>query len=39
MGEKPALSLNTPVVSAIMQSVSDDRLAISLARSGGLAFI
>lgn len=38
-GEKPALSLNIPVVSAIMQSVSDDRLAISLARSGGLAFI
>ncbi len=38
-GEKPALSLNVPFVSAIMQSVSNDSLAISLARSGGLSFI
>ena len=38
-GEEPALSMNIPMVSAIMQSVSDDRLAIALAQEGGLAFI
>ncbi len=38
-GEKPALEINIPFVSAIMQSVSDDRMAISLARNGGLSFI
>ncbi|MBQ1877804.1 MAG: IMP dehydrogenase, partial [Erysipelotrichaceae bacterium] len=38
-GEEPALSLNIPMVSAIMQSVSDDRMAIALAREGGLSFI
>lgn len=38
-GEKSSLSLNIPFVSAIMQSVSDDNLAIALARSGGLSFI
>jgi IMP dehydrogenase len=38
-GESPALSLNIPLVSAIMQSVSDDRLAVALAREGGLSFI
>ncbi len=38
-GEKPALSLNIPMVSAIMQSVSGDRLAVALAREGGLSFI
>ena len=37
--EKPAISLNIPLVSAIMQSVSDDRMAIALAREGGLSFI
>ena len=30
-GEEPAISLNIPMVSAIMQSVSDDKLAIALA--------
>ena len=30
--------MNIPMVSAIMQSVSDDRLAIALAREGGLSF-
>ena len=30
--EEPAISLNIPLVSAIMQSVSDDHLAIALAR-------
>ncbi len=38
-GEEPALSLNIPLVSAIMQSVSGDRLAIALAREGGISFI
>ena len=38
-GEEPALSLNIPLVSAIMQSVSDDRMAIALATEGGLSFI
>ncbi len=38
-GEKPALSLNIPMVSAIMQSVSGDKLAIALAQQGGMSFI
>ena len=38
-GEKPAIELNIPVVSAIMQSVSGPELAIALARNGGLSFI
>ena len=38
-GENPPLALNIPFVSAIMQSVSDDNLAIALARCGGLAFV
>ena len=38
-GEKPAISLNIPMVSAIMQSVSGDRLAIALAKEGGMSFI
>ena len=38
-GEEPKISLNIPFVSAIMQSVSDDGLAIALARNGGLSFI
>lgn len=38
-GEKPAIELTIPMVSAIMQSVSDDRLAVALAKSGGLSFI
>lgn len=38
-GEKPDFELNIPFVSAIMQAVSDDNLAISLARNGGLSFI
>lgn len=37
--EEPSLKLNIPIVSAIMQSVSNDTLAIALARSGGLSFI
>ncbi len=38
-GEEPAISLNIPLVSAIMQSVSDDKMAIALAKEGGLSFI
>ena len=37
--EEPAISLNVPMTSAIMQSVSDDVLAIALAKEGGLSFI
>lgn len=37
--EKPKISLNIPLVSSIMQSVSDDTMAIALAREGGLSFI
>ena len=38
-GEKPAIELTIPMVSAIMQSVSGDRLAVALAQSGGVSFI
>ena len=38
-GEKPALSLNVPFASAIMQSVSNDTMAIALAKEGGISFI
>lgn len=38
-GEEPAISLNTPMVSAIMQSVSNHTMAIALAREGGISFI
>ena len=38
-GEDPKISLNIPFVSAIMQSVSDSKLAIALAKEGGLSFI
>ncbi|MBQ6391056.1 MAG: IMP dehydrogenase [Eggerthellaceae bacterium] len=37
--EEPAISLNIPMVSAIMQAVSDDKMAIALATEGGLSFI
>lgn len=38
-GEEPEMSLNIPLVSAIMQSVSNDTMAIALAREGGISFI
>ena len=38
-GEEPAISLNIPMISAVMQSVSGDRLGIALAKEGGMAFI
>ena len=37
--EECPLSMNIPLVSAIMQSVSGDRLAIALAKEGGVSFI
>jgi len=38
-GEKSAITLNSPFVSAIMQSVSDSGLGIALAKEGGVSFI
>ena len=38
-GEKPAITMNIPLVSAIMQSVSDDKMAIALSKEGGISFI
>ncbi len=38
-GEEPAIMMNIPMVSAIMQSVSGDRLAVALAKEGGVSFI
>ena len=37
--EQSPITLNIPMVSAIMQSVSDDNLAIALAKEGGMSFI
>ena len=39
VNEAPAIELNIPFVSAIMQSVSGPELAIELAHNGGLSFI
>ncbi|MDD6467531.1 MAG: IMP dehydrogenase [Erysipelotrichaceae bacterium] len=38
-GETPKITMNIPMVSAIMQAVSDDRMAIALAKEGGVSFI
>ena len=38
-GETPAITMNIPLVSAIMQAVSGDRLAVALATQGGVSFI
>ena len=38
-GETSPITLNIPLVSAIMQSVSDDGMAVALASEGGLSFI
>lgn len=38
-GEEAALYANIPLVSAIMQAVSDDNMAIALAKEGGISFI
>jgi len=38
-GENSDIYMNVPLVSAIMQSVSNDKMAIALAREGGISFI
>ena len=38
-GEEPAIELAIPMVSAIMQAVSGERLAVGLARNCGVSFI
>ena len=38
-GDEPALQMNIPLTSAIMQSVSDDKMAVALAKEGGVSFI
>lgn len=38
-GEEPALCMNIPLTSAIMQSVSGEKMAIALAKEGGISFI
>ena len=38
-GEESAITMNIPLVSAIMQSVSNDTLAVALAIEGGVSFI
>ena len=38
-GEEPTISMNIPFVSAIMQAVSGEKMAIALAREGGCSFI
>ena len=38
-GEKPKYTANVPMVSAVMQSVSGEKMGIALAREGGVAFI
>lgn len=37
--EKSPLSMNIPLVSAVMQAVSNDKMAIALAKEGGVSFI
>ncbi|MCL2537815.1 MAG: IMP dehydrogenase [Coriobacteriia bacterium] len=39
LGAAPDLSLNIPLTSAIMQSVSGDEMAVALAKEGGLSFV
>ncbi len=38
-GEESEITMNIPLVSAIMQSVSDDKMAVALAKEGGISFI
>ena len=38
-GEKSPIQMSIPMVSAIMQSVSNDTMAIALAKEGGVSFI
>ncbi|MBC2575787.1 IMP dehydrogenase [Peptostreptococcus canis] len=38
-GEEPSIKMNIPLVSAVMQAVSDDKMAVALAKEGGISFI
>ena len=38
-GEEPKITANIPLVSAVMQAVSDDKMAVALAKEGGISFI
>lgn len=38
-GEECPLTMNIPLVSAIMQSVSGEKMAVALAKEGGISFI
>ena len=38
-GETCPLVMNIPLTSAVMQAVSDDKLAVALAKEGGISFI
>lgn len=38
-GTESEITMNIPLVSAIMQSVSDDKMAVALAKEGGISFI
>ena len=38
-GEESSFTINIPMTSAIMQSVSNDTMAIALAKEGGISFI
>lgn len=38
-GEESNITMNIPMVSAIMQSVSGEKMAVALAREGGVSFI
>ncbi|MBQ2230577.1 MAG: IMP dehydrogenase, partial [Oscillospiraceae bacterium] len=39
VGEPSDIYMNIPMTSAIMQAVSDDRMAVALAKEGGVSFI
>ena len=38
-GEDCPLTMNVPMVSAVMQAVSGEKMGVALAREGGIAFI
>lgn len=38
-GEEPAITMNIPLTSAVMQAVSDNNMAVALAKEGGISFI
>ncbi len=39
LGEEPSIKANVPFVSAIMQAVSGEKMAVALAKEGGVAFV